>query len=116
MIPSRYIYLPKKVPKGLKGLAAPYEELQYELTGTPQSSQGLNHQPKSTHGGTHDSCHVCSRGGTSWSSMEGEDIGPVKARCLSVGECQGQEVGVSGLQKRGGGRRHGVWRGNQEIE
>jgi hypothetical protein len=29
---------------------------------TPQNSQGLNHQPKSTHGGTHGSSHICSRG------------------------------------------------------
>jgi hypothetical protein len=29
---------------------------------TPQSSQGLDYKPKSTHGGTHGSGHVCSRG------------------------------------------------------
>jgi hypothetical protein len=28
----------------------------------PQSSQGLHHQPKSTHGGTHGSSCICSRG------------------------------------------------------
>jgi len=29
---------------------------------THQSSQGLNHQPVSTHEGTHDSSHICGRG------------------------------------------------------
>ena len=28
--------------------------------------------------------------------MGGEALGPVKARCTSVGECQGGEVGVGG--------------------
>jgi hypothetical protein len=46
---------------------------------------------------------------------EGEALGPVKALCPSVGECQGQEVGVSGLVSRES--REGIGgfqRGNQE--
>ena len=39
-------------------------------------------------------------------SMGGEALGPVKALCPSVGECQGQEVGVGGLVSRG--RREGI--------
>jgi hypothetical protein len=35
--------------------------------------------------------------------MGGEALGPVKALNHSVGECQGQEVGVGGLVSRGGG-------------
>jgi hypothetical protein len=62
----------------------------------PQSSQGLNHQPKSAHGGTHGSSCICSRERSYLASMEGEVLGPVKARCLSVGECQGGEVGMGG--------------------
>ena len=31
-----------------------------------------------------------------WASMEGEALGPVKAGCYSVGECQGREAGVGG--------------------
>ena len=69
----------------------------------PQSSQGLNHQPKSTHGGTHGSRCICSRGWPSWSSMGGEALSPVKILCPSIGECQGQEAGVGGLVSRGGG-------------
>jgi hypothetical protein len=47
--------------------------------------------------------------------MGGEALGPVKALCPSVGECQGQEVGVGGLVSRG--KREGVGdfrRGNQK--
>ena len=33
--------------------------------------------------------------------MGGEVLGPVKALCPSIGECQGQEVGVGGLGSRG---------------
>jgi hypothetical protein len=36
--------------------------------------------------------------------MGGEALGPVKVLCLSVGECQGQEVGVGGLVEQGEGR------------
>jgi hypothetical protein len=61
---------------------------------TNQSSQGLNHQSKSTHGGTHSSSHICSRGWPCQESMGREALGPVKAWCPTVGECQGREVGV----------------------
>jgi hypothetical protein len=46
--------------------------------------------------------------------MGGEALGPVKALSPSVGECQGQESGVGGLEsrKRGEGwRRDGVFGG-----
>ena len=33
--------------------------------------------------------------------MGGEALGPVKVLCPSVGECQGQELGVGGLGNRG---------------
>jgi hypothetical protein len=81
--------------KELKGFATLQEE-QYQPTRPPQSSQGLNHQPKSTHRGTHGSSHMCSRGWPCWASMGGEALGPVKAQCPSVGECQGGEAGVGG--------------------
>ena len=38
----------EKGPKELKGFAAPKEEQQYDQS-VLQSSQGLNHEPKSTH-------------------------------------------------------------------
>ena len=47
--------------------------------------------------------------------MEGEVIGPMKALCPSVGECQGQEEGVGGLVSRGRGEGiEGFQRGKQE--
>jgi hypothetical protein len=39
--------------------------------------------------------------------MGGEALGPVKVLCPSVGECQGQEVGASGLVSRGRGFSEG---------
>jgi hypothetical protein len=41
--------------------------------------------------------------------MGGEALGPEKALCPSVGECQGQEGGVGGLVSKGGGK--GLGRG-----
>jgi hypothetical protein len=75
----------------------------------PQSSQQPNHQLKSTHGGTHGSSYICSRGWPSRSSMGGEALFPVKALCPSVGECQGQEAGVGGRGEKikGGGFSEG---------
>jgi hypothetical protein len=45
----------------------------------PQNSQGLNHQPKSTHGGTNGSKHICSRGWPCWTSVGREALDPMKA-------------------------------------
>jgi hypothetical protein len=58
----------------------------------PKSSPGLNYQPKSTGGGTHGSGCICSRGWPSQTSIGGEALGPVKAQCPSVAECQDQEA------------------------
>jgi hypothetical protein len=47
--------------------------------------------------------------------MGGEALGPVKARCPSVGECQSQEEGVGELVSRERGKDIGGFqRGNQE--
>jgi hypothetical protein len=70
---------------------------------TNQYSQcflGLNHQSKKTRGGTHGSSCICSSGWPSQSSIGGEALGPVKALCPSIGECQGQEAGLGGLVSR----------------
>ena len=53
---------------------------------TPQSSQGLNHQPKNTNGGTHGSSCPCSRGWPYLASMREKALGPVKAWFPVVGE------------------------------
>jgi hypothetical protein len=41
--------------------------------------------------------------------MGEEALGPVKVLCLSIGECQGQKVGVGGLVSRR--KRIGIFRG-----
>jgi hypothetical protein len=49
--------------------------------------------------------------------MEGEALGPEKARCPSVGKCQDREAEVGGLMSRE--RKDGIggfWIGNQESE
>jgi hypothetical protein len=54
----------------------------------PQISQGLNHQPKSTHGGTHGSSCLYSRGLPYLVSAGREVLGPVETLCTRIGEYQ----------------------------
>ena len=99
----------EKVPKELKGFAAPRRNnnMNYQY---PHTSLGLNHQPKKTHGGTRGSSCICSRGWPSQSLMGGEDLDPVKVLCPSIGECQGQAGGLVGLGSRGMEGRIGDFR------
>jgi hypothetical protein len=71
--------------KGAEGVRNPIGRTTISTNQTPRSSQGLNHQPKSTHGGTHGSSCICSRGWLCQASVGEEALGPVKARCPSVG-------------------------------
>jgi hypothetical protein len=57
--------------QGAEGVCGPIGRTTIWTNQYPQSSQGLNHQPKSTHGGTHGSSCICSRGWPCRSSMEG---------------------------------------------
>jgi len=59
-----------------------------------QSSWELNYEPKSTHGETHGSSHICSRAWHCLASIRREALGPLKAHFLSVGEYQGFEIRV----------------------
>jgi hypothetical protein len=54
----------------------------------PWSSQGLNHQPKNTNGGTHGSSCICSRRWPFLASMGRETLGPVEAQCPRVGDAR----------------------------
>jgi hypothetical protein len=45
-----------------EGVCTPIGRTTKATNQTPQSSQGLNHQPKGTHGGTHGFTCICSRG------------------------------------------------------
>ena len=81
----------KELEKGLKelrGVCSPMEGATRSTGQTPWSSWGLDHQPKNTHGGTHGSSHICSRGLHCLASIR-----EAKAQFPSVGECQGREVG-----------------------
>ena len=57
-------------------------------------SRELDHQPKSTHGGTHGSSCRCGRGWPFWISAGGEALGPGQVPCPSVGEGQGGNSSV----------------------
>jgi hypothetical protein len=46
--------------------------------------------------------------------MGGEALGPEKAGCPSVGECQDREAGVGGLVIRGSGDRIGGFQRQEE--
>ena len=99
--------------QGAEGVCNPIEGSTIWTNQYPQSSLGLNHQSKKTNGGTHGSSCICSRRWPTWSSMGGEALGLVKVLCPSIGECQGQEVGVGGLVRMERGDRGGdFWRGN----
>jgi hypothetical protein len=70
----------EKELKELKRFVTPYiGRTTISTNQIPQSSQGLNHQPRSTHGETHGSSCICSREWPRRSSMGGEILGPVKA-------------------------------------
>jgi hypothetical protein len=97
--------------QGAEGVCSPIGGTTISTNQYPQSSQGLNHQPNKTHGGTHESSCICSRGWPSWSSVGGEALGPVKVLYPSVGECLDQEAGVGGLVSKGWGEGVGVFGG-----
>ena len=84
----------EELEKGLKELKgfATHEGRNCVNRPEPRSSQGLDHQPKSVHGGTHGSGHICVRGWPCWTSVRGETLGPEDVQCPSVGKCLG-EVG-----------------------
>jgi hypothetical protein len=56
-------------------------------------------------------CRICSRGWPCGTSTRGEALGPVTARCPSVGECQDREAGVGGLEQEAAG-----WDGEESLE
>jgi hypothetical protein len=85
------------VEKGLKEMKVlqPIGRKAVSNNQTSQSSRGLSHQPKSIHGRTHGSNHICSWGWPCWTSIGGEAFCPLKAWCSSLQECQSREEEVS---------------------
>jgi hypothetical protein len=78
---------------------------------TTQSSQGLNHQTRSTHRGTYSSNSICGRGWPCQASMGGEALGSIKAWCPSVAKFEVGKAKVGGwvgeyhhrIRRRGNG-------------
>jgi hypothetical protein len=65
-----------EVTEGVERLSSPMEGATVSTSQTPQKSQGLDHQPKIIHGGTHASGRICGRGWPCWTSVGGEALGP----------------------------------------
>ena len=94
--------------EGTKGV---YNPIRITKISTKLRSQGLNHQPESTHGSVHGSNQICSRG---WPCQA---LVPMKAWCPSVGEREGEEAGVVGWvgvypqisRRKGDGIRSFLW-------
>jgi len=97
-----------RVPNGelrerIEGAEGVYSHIRTTVRNT-QSSQGLNHHPKSTHGQTHGYSCICRREWPSWAQMGGEALGLVKALCPSIEETRtGRQVGL------------GVWVGGNTL-
>jgi hypothetical protein len=64
-------------------------------------------QSKKSHGGTHVSSCICSKGWPSQPSIGIEALGLMKVLCPSIGECQGQEAEMGESGNRGSGRGRG---------
>jgi hypothetical protein len=102
--------------QGAEGISSPIGGTTISTNQYLQSSLGLNHQSKKTHGGTHGSSYICSRGWPGCSLMGGEALGPVMFPCSSIGECQGQEARVGGLVNRERRERMGDFQGKLRKE
>jgi hypothetical protein len=68
--------------QGAEGICSPIGGTTIWTNQYLQISLGLKHQPKETHGGTHGSSCICSRGCPFGSSMRGETLGSVKFYAL----------------------------------
>jgi len=99
--------------EGAEGVCNPIGRTIISTNQTPPELPGTKPPTMSTHGGTHGSSCIHSRGWPCPASIGGEALGPVKARLLSVGECQSIEVGMGGWEwehlhrSRGRGRESG---------
>jgi hypothetical protein len=82
--------------EGAEDVCNPIGKRTISTNQTPQSSQGLKHQWRRTHGGIHGSSHICSRRWACQKSIEGEALGTMKAWCPSIGEFEWGEVGEGG--------------------
>jgi hypothetical protein len=83
--------------QGAEGVCSPIGGTTIWPNQYPRSSQGLNHQPKRTQGGTHGSSRICSRcSRCSQVGHQGEESPWSCEGLMLVGECQDRGVGVGG--------------------
>jgi hypothetical protein len=68
----------EEVREGTEGAEGVCNPIGRTAVPTNQNYQDLNYQPKSTHGGTHGSSCICSRGWPCGASMGEEALDPVK--------------------------------------
>ena len=90
--------------EGAEWVCSFMEETTVSTGQTPRNSQGLDHQPKNTHG------HICGRGCPCSTSVGGEALGPKGIQCPSIGEGQRGRMAVGGwgntfIEAGRGGRR-----------
>ena len=83
----------EELEQSLKEVCKPIRRTIISTNQTPQSSQGLNYQPKSTHGVTHGSSHIYSKG---WPNRKRRGHWSWEGWIPHVRECQGREVGMGG--------------------
>jgi hypothetical protein len=79
--------------EGAEGVYSPMEGARVSTGQIPQSSQVLDHQPKTTHVETHGAGRIPGRGWPCWTSVGGESLGPDGVQCSSVGDCHGGKTG-----------------------
>ena len=87
--PPSWLNFPPVPPLFFMGLRVPGWGTTIWTNHYPQSSLGLNHQSKKTHGGAHGSPCICRIGWPCRSSLGGEALSPVKVLCPNIGECHG---------------------------
>jgi hypothetical protein len=73
--------------EGAEGVYNPIGRTTISTNQKPQSSQGLNHQPRSIYEGTHGSSCIRSRGLPYLASVGGETLGSIGTECPSIGKC-----------------------------
>ena len=85
--PPSWLNFPPVPPLFFMGLRVPGWGTTIWTNHYPQSSLGLNHQSKKTHGGAHGSPCICRIGWPCRSSLGGEALSSVKVLCPNIGGC-----------------------------
>jgi hypothetical protein len=82
----------EKELKELRGLQPHEGNNSVNRPDIPWTSQGMEYQPKSTHGGTRGFDHVCGREWPCLTPVGGGALGPEGVQCTSVVVCQSRKA------------------------